>query len=26
MIERCTQQLDNPTSDDWDGTTVARSK
>src|SRR6266404_9064603 len=26
MIERCRQQLENPTSDDWDGTTIARTK
>jgi adenylate cyclase len=26
MIERCRQQLANPSSDDWDGTTIARSK
>ena len=26
MIERCKQQLENPTSEDWDGTTVARTK
>ncbi|SIO33414.1 adenylate cyclase [Bradyrhizobium erythrophlei] len=26
MIERCRQQLENPTSDDWDGTTVALTK
>ena len=26
MIERCTQQLANPASDDWDGTTIARTK
>ena len=26
MIERCTQQLENPAGEDWDGTTVARTK
>ena len=26
MIERCRQQLANPASEDWDGTTVARTK
>jgi adenylate cyclase len=26
MIERCRQQLENPASADWDGTTVARTK
>jgi adenylate cyclase len=26
MIERCKQQLENPAGDDWDGTTVARTK
>jgi adenylate cyclase len=26
MIERCRQQLDNPAAEDWDGTTVARTK
>jgi len=26
MIERCKQQRENPTSEDWDGTTVARTK
>jgi adenylate cyclase len=26
MIERCRQQVENPTGEDWDGTTVARSK
>ncbi|AUC98587.1 adenylate/guanylate cyclase domain-containing protein [Bradyrhizobium sp. SK17] len=26
MIARCRHQLDNPTNEDWDGTTVARSK
>jgi adenylate cyclase len=26
MIERCRQQLENPAGEDWDGTTVARSK
>jgi adenylate cyclase len=26
MIERCKQHLQNPTSDDWDGTTIARTK
>jgi adenylate cyclase len=26
MIERCKQQLENPTSDAWDGTTIARTK
>ncbi|WP_063618916.1 hypothetical protein [Bradyrhizobium sp. th.b2] len=26
MIERCRHQLANPTDEDWDGTTVARSK
>ena len=26
MIERCKQQLENPGAEDWDGTTVARTK
>jgi adenylate cyclase len=26
MIERCRHQIDNPTADGWDGTTVARTK
>lgn len=26
MIARCREQLDNPSGDDWDGTTVARTK
>jgi adenylate cyclase len=26
MIERCKLQLENPTSEDWDGTTIARTK
>ena len=26
MIERCRQQLKNPAGEDWDGTTVARTK
>ena len=26
MIERCRQQLENPGGEDWDGTTVARTK
>ena len=26
MIERCTQQLENPAGEEWDGTTVARTK
>jgi adenylate cyclase len=26
MIERCRQQLENPADEDWDGTTVARTK
>ena len=26
MIERCKQQLENPAGDDWDGTTIARTK
>jgi adenylate cyclase len=26
MIERCRQQLDNPSGEDWDGTTIARTK
>lgn len=26
MIERCRQQLDNPAGEDWDGTTIARTK
>ncbi len=26
MIERCRQQLENPASEAWDGTTIARSK
>ena len=26
MIERCRQQLENPSGEDWDGTTVARTK
>jgi len=26
MIERCRQRLENPASEDWDGTTVARTK
>ena len=26
MIARCRHQLANPTDEDWDGTTVARSK
>ena len=26
MIERCTQQIENPAGEDWDGTTVARTK
>lgn len=26
MIARCREQLDNPTGEDWDGTTVARTK
>src|SRR4051794_11875587 len=26
MIERCRQQLENPSAEDWDGTTVARTK
>jgi adenylate cyclase len=26
MIERCRQQLENPAGEDWDGTTVARTK
>ena len=26
MIERCRQQLENPSDEDWDGTTVARTK
>ena len=26
MIERCRHQIENPSTDEWDGTTVARSK
>ncbi len=26
MIERCRHQIENPTAEDWDGTTVARTK
>ena len=26
MIERCKQQLKNPSAEDWDGTTIARTK
>ena len=26
MIERCRQQLENPAGEDWDGTTIARTK
>jgi adenylate cyclase len=26
MIERCRHQIENPSADDWDGTTVAKSK
>ena len=26
MLERCRQQLENPAGEDWDGTTVARTK
>jgi adenylate cyclase len=26
MIERCRQQLANPAAEDWDGTTIARTK
>ena len=26
MIERCKQQIENPTAEGWDGTTVARTK
>ena len=26
MIERCKHQIENPTAEDWDGTTVARTK
>lgn len=26
MIERCRHQLENPSRDDWDGTTIARTK
>jgi adenylate cyclase len=26
MIDRCRQQLDNPSGEDWDGTTIARTK
>ena len=26
MIERCKAQLDNPSGEDWDGTTIAKSK
>jgi adenylate cyclase len=26
MIERCRQQLENPTGEAWDGTTIARTK
>jgi adenylate cyclase len=26
MIQRCKQQLENPGTEDWDGTTVARTK
>jgi adenylate cyclase len=26
MIERCREQLENPAGEDWDGTTIARSK
>jgi len=26
MIERCKHQIENPTGEDWDGTTVARTK
>jgi adenylate cyclase len=26
MIERCKQQLENPAAEDWDGTTIARTK
>jgi adenylate cyclase len=26
MIERCRQQLENPAAQEWDGTTVARTK
>jgi adenylate cyclase len=26
MIERCRQQLENPAAEDWDGTTIARTK
>jgi adenylate cyclase len=26
MIERCRQQLENPAGEEWDGTTVARTK
>jgi len=26
MIERCKHQIENPTAEGWDGTTVARTK
>ena len=26
MIERCRQQLENPAVEEWDGTTIARTK
>ncbi len=26
MIERCQQQIENPAAEDWDGTTIARTK
>jgi adenylate cyclase len=26
MVERCRQQLENPAGEDWDGTTIARTK
>jgi 5,10-methylene-tetrahydrofolate dehydrogenase/methenyl tetrahydrofolate cyclohydrolase len=26
MIERCRQQIENPTAEDWDGTSIARTK
>jgi len=26
MIERCKHQIENPAGEDWDGTTVARTK
>ena len=26
MIERCRHQIENPSADDWDGTSIARTK